>query len=89
MNTQLVKLSYPCIFSKSPEQSASNLYRMISRREYGFDEGSDVWKKVVETTLENELDLQSLNYHKTDFSEEWWATTLNKFLAKISAPAAE
>jgi len=89
MNTQIVKLSYPCIFSKSPEEAAQNLYRLISRKECGFDEGCDVWKTVIETMLENRLDIQSLNYHRTDFSEEWWTTALDKLLAKISTPATE
>jgi len=76
-------LSYPCIFAKDPEDAIDNLFRLISKKQCGFDEGIEFWKKELSNVLSEELNIKVLNSVGTTYSHEWWEKTLSGLFEKM------
>jgi len=79
----LRRLAYTCIFSSSPSDASENMYRHISKKQCGFDEGSDKWITIIENVLSKTLNLKELNFHITDRHESWWNDSLSGLLDKL------
>lgn len=82
----LRKLTYTCIFEKSPSKAAENLYRLISGKQCGFDEGSNKWIEVLESNLSMPLDIEDLNiFQESPHDEPWWHEVLSGLLGKLKS----
>ena len=79
----LRKLTYTCIFSKSQEEASENMYRLISEKKCGFNEGSGKWIAILERVLSKTLNLKELNFHSTEHDESWWNGSLMGLLEKL------
>ncbi len=79
------RIGYPCIFSRTPDDAAENLVRLISRQECGYVEGSTEWIAALRLWLEPNVDLLPLNYCGARFSAEQWRTILEKVVQGLES----
>ena len=84
LQSYAAKLSYPCIFAKSPEGAAENLFAHISGKHAGFDEGYAQWLSVITEMLKDEFNKQHLNYVGSSFSDQWWESMLRMLQEKLT-----
>ena len=78
------KIGYPCIFSRSPEKAAENLLRLILNRQCGFDEGQDVWRKLLQEGLDGDHDLLELNFCGAAFDASEWRAVFRLVIDGLS-----
>lgn len=78
-------IGYPCIFSRTPEDAAQNLVRLISRQECGYVEGTAVWIAALRLWLEPNVDLLQLNYCGASFSSQQWRTILEMVIRALES----
>ena len=79
------RLTYTCIYSKSTQDAAQNMFNLISNKECGFEEGKEHWKNEVEILLSKKLNLQELNFHSTSYSNEWWSNAFEMLLNNLKS----
>jgi hypothetical protein len=77
-------LGYPSIFSKSSEDAASNLFRLIVNQECGYDEGAHYWHKTVSDLLDGEHDLLELNACGAKLTADQWRRALQLLYTDLS-----
>jgi hypothetical protein len=70
------KIGYPCIFSKSTEDAAENLLRLIVNKQCGYVEGVLEWTQVCNEWLMGKYDLAELNFCGASFTETEWKNIL-------------
>ena len=80
----LRRLTYTCIYCKSPEEAIDNMYRIICNNENGFIEGKESWKNELSSILSQKPDIEEFNFHGTSFSKEWWEASLKGLLTKLN-----
>ena len=78
------KVSYPCIFAKSPEAAAESLFWHISGKRAGFDEGCTQWLRVIAGMLQDDFDKQLLNRVGPSFFDQWWDSMLRMLQEKLT-----
>ena len=71
-----LRIGYPSIFSSSPEDAAANLFRLITNRQGGYDEGAHQWHGEVSRILDGTDDLLELNACGAKFTEDQWRQAL-------------
>ncbi len=76
-------IGYPCIFSRTTEEAADNLVRLITRQECGYVEGTTQWIAALRLWLEPNADLLQLNFCGARFSADQWRTILEKVVQAL------
>jgi hypothetical protein len=74
---------YPCIFSKSPEDAAENLLRLIINKECRYVEGIFEWTKACDEWLTGRYDFAELNFCGASFCEMQWRNILELVIAGL------
>ena len=77
------RLTYTCIYSKSPQDAAQNMFDLISNKKCGFEEGKELWQSEINVLLSNKLNLNELNFHSTSFSYDWWSNAFKELYKKL------
>lgn len=72
------KIAYVCIFTKSVDNAAENLIRLIANRECGFDEGTTAWCDVLADYLQVPDTLCELNRFGASFTTAQWSRVLQQ-----------
>jgi hypothetical protein len=83
------KIGYPCIFSTSVEDAASNLLRLITKKQCGYDEGAEWWVSHLSEWLDNPHGLLSLNCCGAKFTENQWRSILHRVIDGLKAHLPE
>jgi hypothetical protein len=76
-------IGYPCIFSRTTDEAADNLVRLITRQECGYVEGTAQWIAALRLWLEPGVDLLRLNFCGARFSADQWRTILTRVLLAL------
>jgi hypothetical protein len=75
------KVGYVCIYSRSVEDAAANLHRLITSQTCGFDEGTEAWRASLGALMQS--DLRVLNWAGATFAEHEWRSILDKVRSKL------
>lgn len=70
------KLGYPAIFSESPEAASANLFRLITKKQCGYNEGAEKWHTEISRVLDEENDLTKMSELGSRLTEKEWRQTL-------------
>lgn len=79
------RIGYPCIFSRTPDDAADNLVRLISRQECGYVEGAAAWVATLWLWLEPDVDLLRLNFCGATFCAQQWRVILEKVVQALES----
>lgn len=76
-------VGYPCIFSKTPEDAAENLVRLITNGQLDSLQAPNFWILNFQTILDGNYDLSEFNKFGAAFSETEWRKILLKVISKV------
>jgi hypothetical protein len=79
------KISYASIFAKSTEDASSNLVRLITTGDCGFDEGLLTWSGILAEYLDTPSELEQLNQFGASFTTDQWTVVLRQVRAALLA----
>lgn len=79
------KLGYPVIFCASPEAASANLFRLITKRQGGYDEGAERWHAEISHVLDGEYNLKELSKCGSRLTEDEWHQTLRTLRDELSS----
>ena len=70
-------LGYACIFSSDYIDASDNLFRLISKKQCGYDEGADYWIKCINQLLDSDYDFKESNEMlNLTHSKDYWKQVL-------------
>lgn len=75
-----LKIGYPCIFDNTTDCAIKNLYRLISNKQCGYNEGQEKWIEILKDILEEDYNLQKCNLPGATFSNEEWTFIFNELI---------
>lgn len=78
-----MKIAYASIFSKTADEAAANLIRLIVKGVCGFDEGVSRWNAVLEDYLNGEDNFVELNRFGASFAVSQWRTILEQIRREL------
>ncbi|HLJ56590.1 MAG TPA: hypothetical protein VKT77_16245 [Chthonomonadaceae bacterium] len=79
------KIGYVCIYSRTPEEAAQNVLRLIVGGQCGFDEGAEAWRAEIHEWLEGGADLRPLNNCGASLTVAQWRAALERVVAGLDA----
>lgn len=76
-------VGYPCTFSKTPEDAAENLVRLIVNKQLDSSQEPEFWLANLQGILDENYNLLEFNKFGADFSESEWRKILLEVISKL------